>query len=51
MIVKAILLSLSTCQALFFICIDSSICVTTALGKFYHYAYIKNEETKAEEVR
>ena len=34
-----------------FPCIDSSICITTALGKFYYYASIKNEETKAGEVR
>lgn len=31
-----------------FTCIVSSICTATALGKYYDYACIKNEEVKAE---
>lgn len=52
MTVKATLLSPFSMPATkLFTCIVSSICTTTALGKYYYYAYIKNEETKAGEVR
>lgn len=41
----------SSCQALkLFTCIGSTVLIT-ALGEYYCYVYIEDEETKAREVR